>query len=235
MSSALAYIHSQKTLHRDLKPLNIFISRNSVKIGACFIFGTHKHTHRCTYTCIHTHMHTHEYTFVLANNYTHITHTYAPAPIQIKTLISSREQTGDSFFCGSFWLGYLCVCLWTYVCVDRYTHINICTYKYPHIHSCTYIHVHNNILIHMCVCVHTHIPPLADTRPLTTSYPHTLARTKTCVVFVYFGLNICYFRLAWKVVADRTNCAAATHVNALQHTATHCNTVPYAATRCNTL
>eukprot|EP00802_Teleaulax_amphioxeia_P021059 Tamp_21385.p1 GENE.Tamp_21385~~Tamp_21385.p1 ORF type:complete len:366 (-),score=94.77 Tamp_21385:51-1109(-) len=33
MSSALAYIHSQKTLHRDLKPLNIFISRNAVKIG----------------------------------------------------------------------------------------------------------------------------------------------------------------------------------------------------------
>jgi serine/threonine protein kinase len=33
MSSALAYIHSQKILHRDLKPLNIFISRNSVKIG----------------------------------------------------------------------------------------------------------------------------------------------------------------------------------------------------------
>ena len=27
MSSALAYIHTQKTLHRDLKPLNIFISR----------------------------------------------------------------------------------------------------------------------------------------------------------------------------------------------------------------
>jgi serine/threonine protein kinase len=33
MSSALAYIHGEKTLHRDLKPLNIFISRNSVKLG----------------------------------------------------------------------------------------------------------------------------------------------------------------------------------------------------------
>jgi serine/threonine protein kinase len=33
MSSALAYIHTQNTLHRDLKPLNIFISRRCVKIG----------------------------------------------------------------------------------------------------------------------------------------------------------------------------------------------------------
>lgn len=33
MSSALAYMHGENTLHRDLKPLNIFISRNSVKIG----------------------------------------------------------------------------------------------------------------------------------------------------------------------------------------------------------
>jgi len=101
MSSALAYIHSQKTLHRDLKPLNIFISRNSVKIGACFILGTHMHTHRCTCTCIHTHMHTHEYTIVLAHTYTYTTHAHVSAPVQIITLIFSREQTGDSFFLGS--------------------------------------------------------------------------------------------------------------------------------------
>lgn len=34
LCSGLAYLHQAKTLHRDLKPMNIFVSQNnSLKIG----------------------------------------------------------------------------------------------------------------------------------------------------------------------------------------------------------